>query len=94
MSSFSWLSPFSLLKALLAYPPATMHLVVTTRRDPPLPLMKLRDISKMTEIRMANLRFSADETGTFLQRVMQIIPVDHTTCLIIFVAGIKDQKLR
>ncbi len=60
-----------LLNELLNHPPASMHLVLATRRDPPLPLPILRARSQMTEIRVQDLRFSSAETATFLQQVLK-----------------------
>jgi LuxR family maltose regulon positive regulatory protein len=59
-----------LFSAILSHPPGTMHLVVATRRDPPLSMMELRARGQMTEIRVQELRFSADEIAQFLQQVM------------------------
>ncbi len=56
-----------LLNELLNHPPASMHLVLTTRRDPPLPITTLRARGQMTEIRVQELRFSAEETALFLK---------------------------
>ena len=56
-----------LLTELLRYPPAPMHLFITTRRDPPLPLSTLRAQGLMTEIRAKDLRFSVADTAEFLQ---------------------------
>jgi len=51
---------------LIAHSPANMHLVMTTRIDPPLPLARLRARDKLTEIRANDLRFTADEVSDFL----------------------------
>lgn len=42
-----------------------VSLVISTRADPPLPIVRLRAHNQLTEIREANLRFSVDETATF-----------------------------
>ena len=55
---------------LLTHAPATFHLLIVTREDPPLPLARLRSRNVMTEIRQADLRFTADETAAFLRDVM------------------------
>jgi LuxR family maltose regulon positive regulatory protein len=47
-----------LLDALLAHPPRPMHLVLTTRSDPPLSLARRRARSEVTEIRSGELRFT------------------------------------
>ena len=70
-----------LIYKLLNNPPASMHLVLATRRDPPLPISTLRARSRMTEIRVQELRFSSTETAAFLQRVLKT-PVDETTAAV------------
>jgi LuxR family maltose regulon positive regulatory protein len=55
---------------LLDHLPPQMHLVILTRTDPPLPLARLRARGQMVEIRTADLRFSPDETATFLKQAM------------------------
>ena len=51
---------------LLTHMPAQLHLVMTTRADPPLPLSRLRARGQMTELRSADLRFTHSEAATFL----------------------------
>lgn len=53
---------------LLAHAPSNFHLVLGTRADPPLPLARLRASHALLEIDATMLRFSADETGQFVQR--------------------------
>jgi len=53
---------------LLAHAPSNFHLVLGTRADPPLPLARLRAGNALLEIDATMLRFSADETGRFVQR--------------------------
>ena len=55
---------------LLEHLPPRLHLVVCTRADPPLPLWRLRARGEMTELRAADLRFTAEEAATFLNQVM------------------------
>ena len=55
---------------LLDHLPPRMHLVITTREDPRLPLSRLRARGDMTELRAAELRFTPDEASAFLQDVM------------------------
>lgn len=55
---------------LLDHLPATMHLVITTRIDPALPLARLRGRGQLTELRVADLRFTDGEAATFLNQVM------------------------
>ena len=51
-----------LLRILIDHPPIPLHLVLITRRDPPLPLDRLLALGQVTEVRMQDLRFSASET--------------------------------
>jgi len=46
--------------------PPTMHLVVASREDPPLPLPHLRAGNQLTEVRAADLAFSLEEAADFL----------------------------
>ncbi len=57
-----------LLEALLKHPPRLLHLVISTRRNPPLPLASLRAQGQMSEVRMRDLVFSLDETTALLER--------------------------
>ena len=59
-------SVFLLLDQLLRHPPQAMHLVLISRRDPPLTISKMRAKSLLTEIRIQDLRFNKAETATFL----------------------------
>ncbi len=55
---------------LVEHLPQKMHLVITTREDPPLPLARLRVRNQLTELRTADLRFTPVEAADFLNRVM------------------------
>ena len=55
---------------LIDHLPANMHLVVTTRVDPPLLLARMRASDQLTELRANDLRFTADEAAEFLNQVM------------------------
>ncbi len=62
--------------------PPQMHLVITTRQDPPLPLARLRARYQMTELRAADLRFTPAETAEFLNRVMGLqLPIPDIAAL-------------
>lgn len=54
------------LTYLLDHMPPHMHLVLTTRADPNLPIARLRARRQMTEIRAADLRLDSAETRTLL----------------------------
>lgn len=58
------------LSFLLDHLPPQMHLVITTREDPNIPLARLRGRRQLTEVRAADLRFTPDEASAFLHEVM------------------------
>jgi len=58
------------LTFLIEHQPPQMHLVITTREDPSLPLPRLRARCQCTELRTADLRFSPAEAADFLNHVM------------------------
>jgi LuxR family transcriptional regulator, maltose regulon positive regulatory protein len=55
---------------LLEHRPNTLHLVIATRSDPPLPLARLRARGQTVELRTEDLRFSEAEAVQFLNDVM------------------------
>ncbi len=55
---------------LLEHLPPQMHLIITTREDPRLPLARLRARGQLTELRAADLRFTYSEAAEFLNRAM------------------------
>src|SRR5688572_16750136 len=50
--------------------PAQMHLVITTREDPAIPIPRLRAQNRLIELRAADLRFTPSEAAEFLNQVM------------------------
>ncbi|MEH6593249.1 MAG: LuxR C-terminal-related transcriptional regulator [Halioglobus sp.] len=60
-------SVHSILDSLLAHPLHNLHLVIVSRRDPLLSLATLRARHLLNEIRMLDLKFSDEETGTFVR---------------------------
>ncbi|NEQ47337.1 MAG: helix-turn-helix transcriptional regulator [Leptolyngbya sp. SIOISBB] len=61
------------LEFLVQYlPPTSMHLVIATREDPPLPLARLRARGQLTEVRAPDLRFTQVETTEFLNQTMNL----------------------
>jgi LuxR family maltose regulon positive regulatory protein len=55
---------------LLEHPPPQMHLVISTREDPPLPLSRLRARGQVAELRAGDLRFTEPETSALLNQTM------------------------
>jgi LuxR family maltose regulon positive regulatory protein len=58
------------LTFLIKHMPPQMHLVITTREDPDLPLARLRARGQLTELRVTDLRFTRSEAAEFLNRDM------------------------
>jgi LuxR family maltose regulon positive regulatory protein len=58
------------LTFLIEHLPPQMHLVITTREDPHLPLARLRGRGQLTELRAADLRFTPAEAAEFLNQAM------------------------
>ncbi|MCB0213271.1 MAG: hypothetical protein KDJ52_28270 [Anaerolineae bacterium] len=64
---------------LLAHLPDHVHLIITSRHQPPLALSRWRAQHRLLELTSADLRFTAGEVETFLQAVMHlnIAPADR-----------------
>ncbi len=57
---------------LLEYLPEDVHLVISSRIDPPLPLSRLRARDQMAELGAAELAFTLEEAAAFLKGVMAL----------------------
>ncbi len=55
---------------LLEHLPPRLHLMITTRSDPALPLARLRARGELVEIRAGDLRFTPDEAEAYLNGMM------------------------
>ncbi len=58
------------LNFLLDHGPASFHLIMCSREDPPLPLARLRARRQLIEIRQHDLRCTVAEANTFLRESM------------------------
>jgi LuxR family transcriptional regulator, maltose regulon positive regulatory protein len=58
------------LSFLLDHLPPQLHLVLSTRQDPPLPLARLRGRDAVLELRAADLQFMPQESSSYLVEVM------------------------
>ena len=58
------------LQFLVEHMPACLHLVISSRVDPPLALSRLRSRGQLVELRDADLRVSEQEAASFLGRIM------------------------
>ncbi len=66
------LSIHQALGYLVDHQPAQLHLVLTTRGDPLLPLARLRARGEVTEIRSADLRFTPGEAQDFVEHAARL----------------------
>lgn len=55
---------------LVDHLPEQLRVLVSTRSDPSLPVARLRGRGQLTELRAADLRFTYEEAGLFLNQVM------------------------
>jgi ATP/maltotriose-dependent transcriptional regulator MalT len=61
------------LTFVLDHLPAMLHLVIMTRVDPPLPLARWRARGELCELHADDLRFSQEETATFLRQALPAV---------------------
>lgn len=64
----------AMLDLLIEYLPPQVHLALSARSDPPLPLARWRAQGRLNELRGDDLRFTPEETEAFLSRVL---PIEH-----------------
>lgn len=55
---------------LIEHMPPQMHVVIASRKDPDLPVARLRARNQLTEVRTPDLRFTSIETSEFMRHVM------------------------
>ena len=58
----------SFIDEILKHPPEKLHLILLTRRDPPLLISLLRSRGQVNEIRTSDLAFDIEETAVFLHK--------------------------
>lgn len=68
--------------ALLEHPAQSLHLVLLTRKSPPLPLATMRGRGQLAEIQASDLRFLPAEIAAFLKG-MPNVTVDDATAAIL-----------
>ena len=51
---------------VVEHQPPLFHVVIATRADPPIPLARMRARGQLVEVRAADLRFTAEESATYL----------------------------
>ena len=66
------------MRFLVEHLPDQLHLVVTSRADPPWPLASLRARGELVEVRAADLRFTGEEAAAYLTEAMglDLAPAD------------------
>lgn len=70
------------LEFVVAYLPPTLRIVIASRRDPPLPLARMRVRGELTEVRADDLRFSRAESRELMSAVAATeLDADLTTAL-------------
>jgi LuxR family maltose regulon positive regulatory protein len=70
------------LTFLLHHLPQQLHLVLATRADPALPIVRLRARGQLTEVRDDDLAFTVDEAVTFLNERMGLgLSLEEVTAL-------------
>jgi LuxR family transcriptional regulator, maltose regulon positive regulatory protein len=62
----------TLLGEIWRHPPRTVHLILCTRQDSPLPLDVLRARGELCEIRVQDLRFTRAEVAVFMQQATEL----------------------
>jgi LuxR family maltose regulon positive regulatory protein len=60
------------LAFLLEHMSPGMHVVISSRSDPPIPLARFRARGQLAELRAADLRFTLEETAALLQGVWEL----------------------
>ncbi len=88
----------ALVAELLRRPPWQLHLVISTRRDPPLPLVAARARGSLVEIRTNDLSFTAPETQQMMAGVSPQPIADETIGMLVqgtqgWVAGLHLARL-
>src|SRR5215213_6062206 len=67
---------------LLEHLPPNVHLVISSRIDPPLQLVRLRARNQMTELDADDLSFTSEEAATFLNSLMKLnLPAEDVEAL-------------
>ncbi len=62
--------------------PPDIHIVIATRENPPLTVARWRARAELTEIRVADLRFTVEEVHEFLNTISNLdLPVDDVAAL-------------
>jgi LuxR family maltose regulon positive regulatory protein len=63
---------FELITYLLDHIPDNIHIVILTRSDPPLPVARLRSKHQLTELRLSDLSFSANDISVLFNKKLKL----------------------
>ncbi|MDY6791169.1 MAG: helix-turn-helix transcriptional regulator [Thermodesulfobacteriota bacterium] len=66
-----------IVEFLIDHSPPHIHLVISTRVDPPLPLARLRVRNQLSEFRTSDLCFTFKETSLFFNKMMNLALSSH-----------------
>jgi LuxR family maltose regulon positive regulatory protein len=67
---------------LLRHQPPQMHLIVSSRVDPPLSLSRLRGRGQLNELRAADLRFTREEVAAFFRQMIgRMLPAEDVAAI-------------
>ncbi|HUT19624.1 MAG TPA: LuxR C-terminal-related transcriptional regulator [Anaerolineae bacterium] len=67
---------------LLRHQPPQMHLIVSSRVDPPLSLSRLRGRGQLNELRGADLRFTREEVAAFFRQMIgRMLPAEDVAAI-------------
>ena len=61
-----------IMKFLIDHLPPNLHLVVSTRSDPPLSISRLRSQNELVELRSSDLSFNVNDSHTFLNKKLKL----------------------
>lgn len=75
------------LATFLLHLPARLHVVLLSRREPRLPLDRLRARGQLREIRFAELRFSPDEAREMVSRLVPTLSADEVATAVVRAQG-------
>lgn len=70
------------IEEVIKYMPPQMHLTISSRKDLPLPLVRLRVGRELTEIRTQELRFNQAEVKTYIEEALSTQINDETLQLL------------
>jgi LuxR family maltose regulon positive regulatory protein len=63
---------FKIVTYLLEHVPRQLHIVISTRSDPPLPIARLRSRNELIEIRSLDLNFSTNDISVFFNKKLKL----------------------